>query len=106
MPPSGPLRPARGQSTIRSMSGSTEAAAYRATTRNIEVGVHPAFLDERSSPERGQYFWAYTIEIVNRGAETVQLKSRHWRITDALGRTQDVRGAGVVGEQPVLKQIG
>jgi ApaG protein len=85
------------------MSGSTEAAVYRATTRNIEVGVTPRFLDERSSPERGQYFWAYTIEIVNRGAETVQLKSRHWRITDALGRTQDVRGAGVVGEQPVLK---
>src|SRR5260370_17668451 len=85
MPPSRPLRRGRGQSTIRSMSGSTEAAVYRATTRNIEVGVTPRFLDERSSPERGQYFWAYTIEIVNRGAETVHLRSRHWRITHALG---------------------
>ena len=65
--------------------------------------VTPRFLADRSSPDKGQYFWSYTIEIVNRGAETVQLQSRHWRITDALGRTQEVRGAGVVGEQPVLK---
>ena len=76
---------------------------YRATTRSIEVSVTPRFLQDRSSPDNGQYFWAYTIEIVNRGAETVQLKTRHWRITDGLGRTQEVRGAGVVGEQPVLK---
>src|SRR5271165_4715645 len=76
---------------------------YRATTHNIEVIVTPRFVDERSSPANGEYFWAYTIEIVNRGAETVQLKSRHWRITDALGRVQEVRGAGVVGEEPVLK---
>ncbi|MGA2128701.1 MAG: Co2+/Mg2+ efflux protein ApaG [Xanthobacteraceae bacterium] len=75
---------------------------YRATTHNIEVIVTPRFVDERSSPANGEYFWAYTIEIVNRGAETVQLKSRHWRITDAFGRVQEVRGAGVVGEQPVL----
>jgi ApaG protein len=84
------------------MSGSTEAL-YRAITRGIEVRVTPRFLEERSSPDKGQYFWAYTIEIVNRGSETVQLQSRHWRITDAMGRTQEVRGAGVVGEQPVLK---
>jgi ApaG protein len=75
---------------------------YRATTHDIEVTVTPRFVDERSSPANGEYFWAYTIEIVNRGAETVQLKSRHWRITDAFGRVQEVRGAGVVGEQPVL----
>jgi len=85
------------------MSGSTEAALYRAVTRDIEVRVTPRFLEERSSPDKGQYFWAYTIEIVNGSAETVQLKSRHWRITDAMGRTQEVRGAGVVGEQPILK---
>lgn len=77
-------------------------AEYRATTRSIEVTVSPRFLDERSSSESGHYFWAYTIGIVNRGRETVQLKTRLWRITDALGRTQEVRGAGVVGEQPVL----
>jgi len=75
---------------------------YRATTRSIEVTVTPQFLDERSSPANNYYFWAYTIEIVNRGSETVQLLSRHWRITDAFGRVQEVRGPGVVGEQPVL----
>jgi len=75
---------------------------YQATTRNIEVTVAPRFLDERSSPANNYYFWAYTIEIRNRGAETVQLTDRHWRITDALGRLQEVRGPGVVGEQPVL----
>jgi ApaG protein len=76
---------------------------YRATTREIEVNATPRYIPERSSPAENEYFWAYTIEIVNRGRETVQLKTRHWRITDALGRIQDVRGAGVVGEQPVLE---
>jgi ApaG protein len=76
---------------------------YRSVTRNIEVSVTPQYLTDRSSPETGEYFWAYTIEITNRGAETVQLRTRHWRITDAMGRRQEVRGAGVVGKQPVLK---
>lgn len=75
---------------------------YRATTRGVQVTVTPRFSPERSDPDRSQYFWAYTVEIVNLGLETVQLKSRHWVITDALGRVQEVRGAGVVGEQPVL----
>jgi ApaG protein len=76
---------------------------YSAVTRNIEVKVTPRFLAERSSPDNGYFFWAYTIAIANHGAETVQLKTRHWRITDANGRLQEVRGAGVVGEEPVLK---
>jgi ApaG protein len=76
---------------------------YRATTRQIQVTVTPRFVDERSAPDASQYFWAYTVEIVNLGAETVQLLTRHWRITDAFGRQQDVRGAGVVGEQPTLE---
>lgn len=76
---------------------------YRAMTRNIEVKVTPRFMSERSSPDTGYFFWAYTIEIVNHGGETVQLKTRHWRITDATGKQQEVRGAGVVGEQPTLK---
>lgn len=76
---------------------------YRTTTHNIEVTVTPKFLSERSSPENGYFFWAYTIEITNNGSATVQLKTRHWRITDAHGRLQEVRGAGVVGETPVLK---
>ena len=76
---------------------------YRAVTRKIEVTVTPKFLSERSSPENGYFFWAYTISITNSGSETVQLRTRHWRITDALGRQQEVKGAGVVGEEPVLK---
>ena len=76
---------------------------YRTVTRNIEVTVEPRFLPERSSFEKSYFFWAYTIEITNRSAETVQLKTRHWRITDANGKLQEVRGAGVVGEEPVLK---
>ncbi len=76
---------------------------YRATTRKIEVTVTPRFLSERSSPTNGYYFWAYTIDIANRGEEIVQLKTRHWRITDALGRLQEVKGPGVVGETPTLK---
>lgn len=76
---------------------------YTATTRNIRVTVSPRFHAERSSPADGQYFWAYTIQIANVGQEVVQLKTRHWRITDGLGRMQEVRGAGVVGEQPILQ---
>jgi ApaG protein len=76
---------------------------YRTATRNIEISVTPRFLPERSSPDNGYFFWAYTIEIANRGGETVQLKTRHWRITDANGRLQEVRGAGVVGETPLLE---
>jgi ApaG protein len=75
---------------------------YRAVTRQIEVTVKPAFMPERSATERGQYFWAYTIVITNNGKETVQLRTRHWIITDATGHRQVVRGEGVVGEQPVL----
>src|SRR5712691_5584561 len=78
-------------------------AAYLAVTRQIEVKVSPRFLPERSSPENGYFFWAYTITLTNQGNETVQLKTRHWRITDGQGRLQEVRGAGVVGEEPVLK---
>ena len=76
---------------------------YRAVTRNIEVVVTPRFVADRSSPDNNYFFWAYTISITNNGGETVQLKTRHWRITDANGRRQEVRGAGVVGEEPLLK---
>jgi ApaG protein len=75
---------------------------YRARTRHIEVTVEPNFMPERSAPERGQFFWSYTVTISNGGPLTVKLKTRHWIITDATGRTQEVRGEGVVGEQPVL----
>jgi ApaG protein len=75
---------------------------YRAVTRQIEVTVEPNFVPERSSADKGQYFWSYTIVITNSGNETVQLRSRHWIITDAIGRKQEIRGDGVIGEQPVL----
>ena len=75
---------------------------YRAVTRSIEVVVTPRFVADKSSPEDNYFFWAYTIAITNNGTDTVQLKTRHWRITDASGRRQEVRGPGVVGEQPVL----
>jgi ApaG protein len=76
---------------------------YRAVTRNIAVTVSPRFMPERSSSEDSRYFWAYTIEIRNHGDITVQLKTRHWIITDAIGHQQKVSGAGVVGEEPVLE---
>lgn len=75
---------------------------YKAVTRNIEVTVLPEFQPDRSDPDEGRFFWAYTVEIANHGDVTVQLKSRHWRITDARGHTEEVRGPGVVGEQPIL----
>ncbi len=76
---------------------------YSAVTRSIEVTVKPVYLEDQSSPRDNHYVWAYHVRIENHGAVTVQLRSRYWRITDSLGRVQEVRGAGVVGEQPVLK---
>ena len=76
---------------------------YRATTRGISITAKPAYMPEQSSVEQKRYFWAYTIEIANEGKETVQLLSRHWIITDANGRQQEVRGPGVIGEQPTLQ---
>ena len=75
---------------------------YVQQTGAIEIRVEPQFIEEESSPAEGVYFWAYTIKIRNLGAETVRLRSRYWRITDANGRVQEVRGPGVVGEQPIL----
>lgn len=75
---------------------------YKAVTRGISVTVTPRYMPEESSPDEGRYFFAYTVEIINTGLERVQLKTRYWRITDERGHVQEVRGAGVVGEQPVL----
>lgn len=76
---------------------------YTETTRGITVTVQPVYLDDQSSPAEGHYVWAYRVRIVNNGDATVQLRRRHWKITDALGRMQEVQGDGVVGEQPVLQ---
>ena len=75
---------------------------YSATTKAIRVSVKPIFLDDQSTPAEDYYVWAYQVTIENTGGETVQLLNRHWRITDAHGRMQEVKGEGVVGEQPRL----
>lgn len=76
---------------------------YARTTKDIKVTVAPLYLDEQSNPELHHYVWAYTINLENLGDETVQLLNRYWHITDANGGVQEVRGSGVIGEQPVLK---
>lgn len=74
-----------------------------AITRGIAVSVEPTYLEANSSPRSSQYFWAYRVTIENQGRETVQLKNRHWMITNARGDLTEVKGPGVVGEQPVLR---
>lgn len=73
------------------------------TTRGVQVKVESAYVPERSSPETNDWFFAYQVTIENRGEQPVQLRSRHWIITDAMGRVEEVKGAGVVGEQPRLE---
>ncbi len=75
---------------------------YEITTRCIRIRVEPEYLDQQSRPEESRFVWAYHVRIENGGDQTVQLISRYWRITDGNGTTQEVRGAGVVGEQPTL----
>ena len=75
---------------------------YRSTTRNIEVAVRPFYLPDRSDPAESRYVWGYRVTIANNSGSLVQLLARYWRITDGLGRVEEVRGPGVVGEQPEL----
>lgn len=75
---------------------------YRAVTRDIEVSVEPFFLPEQSDPSAGRFVWAYRITIANGSQQPVKLLSRYWRITDGNGHVEEVRGPGVVGDQPAL----
>ncbi|HSI00803.1 MAG TPA: Co2+/Mg2+ efflux protein ApaG [Reyranella sp.] len=75
---------------------------YSATTRAISVTVRPQYLPDQSDPAKSQYVWAYQVRIENRGDVAVQLRSRHWKITDALGRMKEVKGPGVIGQTPRL----
>jgi ApaG protein len=75
---------------------------YEAITNGIRVRVTPKYVEEQSSPEENYFFWAYTVEIANDGPLTVQLKTRHWSITDGNGRNEIVKGPGVVGQTPVI----
>jgi ApaG protein len=88
------------------VSGSTEesqSAASRATTRGIVVEVESRYVPERSDPKHARWYFAYRVRITNQGSERVQLLSRHWLIADAHGRVEEVKGPGVVGEQPILE---
>jgi ApaG protein len=76
---------------------------YEKTTRGIRVIAKPQFLEGQSQPDMGKYVWAYTIVIENHGSEAVTLKTRHWIISDGHGGRQEVKGDGVIGEQPTLK---
>ncbi len=75
---------------------------YVATTRSVQISVTPIYLEDQSAPADNHYVWAYRVLIENLGSDTVQLLSRYWRITDSTGSVEEVRGPGVVGEQPVL----
>lgn len=75
---------------------------YSKTTNDIQISVKPIYLDGQSDPETHHFVWAYHVRIANHSPNVVQLKRRYWRVTDALGRVQEVNGEGVVGEQPVL----
>jgi ApaG protein len=76
---------------------------YEHTTRHIRIVVQPQFLENQSEPEDSKFVWAYTITLENLSGETVKLLTRHWIITDGLGRQQEVKGDGVIGEQPTLR---
>ena len=78
------------------------APMSEAVTNNVRVEVMSRHSPENSRPHQGEWVFQYTVRITNLGTETVQLLSRHWIITDALDHTEEVRGPGVVGEQPVL----
>lgn len=76
---------------------------YTKTTNHIKITVQPFYLDKQSEPEDNRYIWAYTIQMENHGDQSVQLLNRYWHITDGLGRSQEVRGEGVIGEKPHIR---
>ena len=76
---------------------------YNLTSNDITVTVAPIFLEDQSDPDDDHFVWAYQVRIENNGTDRVQLQTRYWHITDANGLVQEVRGSGVVGEQPVLE---
>ena len=86
----------------REAGDALDGDTFESETHGIRVRVTPSFDNERSNPSESEFFWLYTVEIANASAATVQLISRHWRITDGRGQLHEVKGPGVVGEQPVL----
>ena len=88
---------------VTSAPAQAAAGGYRAVTHEIEVSVEPFYLADRSDPDESRYVWAYRITIDNQSDEFVKLLSRYWHITDGDGRVEEVRGPGVVGDQPELE---
>ena len=81
---------------------SLHGPSSEAVTNNVRVEVESQYAPERSQPFQNHWFFHYTVRISNEGDETVQLLSRHWIITDGLDHVEEVKGPGVIGEQPVL----
>lgn len=90
---------------MRAQTGETAAdmPTYAKTTWGVAIEVEPIFLESQSFPAMDHYVWAYKVRIMNQRGDTVQLKTRHWRITDSDGGVREVNGEGVVGEQPVIQ---
>ena len=82
---------------------STLMSTSDATTRDIRVEVESRYVPERSDPAERNWFFVYEIRISNQGRETVQLLSRHWVISDSAGDEEEIRGPGVIGQQPTLQ---
>ena len=76
---------------------------YTKITKKISISVNPYFLEDQSEPDDQHFVWAYQVTINNLSREVVQLKNRYWKIIDSNGSQQEVKGEGVVGEQPILK---
>lgn len=83
-----------------------DGPAYSAETNGILIRVRPSYLAGQSDPDEGRWVWAYQVEIVNLTGSRVQLMARRWTITDGHGRVEEVRGPGVIGEQPVIEAGG
>ena len=83
-----------------------DGPAYTAESNGILIRVRPSYLAGQSDPDEGRWVWAYQIEIVNLSGSTVQLMARRWTITDGRGHVEEVRGPGVIGEQPVIEAGG
>jgi ApaG protein len=98
-----PRHVAYGLLTAGMVGTRSQNAMYTASTRSITVTVSPSYLEDESAPAQNEFRWSYHVRIENHGQGTVKLISRYWRITDAVGRVKEVRGPGVVGEQPTLQ---
>jgi len=79
------------------------ALEYILTTNSVEVTVLPVYIEEQSAPYEDCYVWIYNVKIKNKSSSTIQLLSRHWQIIDYKGKVNEIAGAGVIGEQPVIK---